>query len=546
MAKKIKNKLFFLFSFKKKWLVASFLVLALLIVPFFLVEGGATTTASLTASFMMNVILLAISTISFVFSSFADWFLRLVTVSSDFVNLPYTPAPDPASGNEFVGYGWRVVRDFVNMFFIIVLIVIGLSTSLQIETYKWQKTLPRLVLVLVLVNFTPEFLGVFIDAANMMMNYFVNSLAEESVFIIRMEGLYDIIGQRLSDTIWTSWSGQVITPTAQVVIFSILNFLTGLIYALYGAAFAMRYVAIWLLVIISPFGLFCYILPATQPFFRKWWRWFLGWLIMGITLAFFLHLGEVMFGQGIDSELIMPSTDSHHGMEVGRFTIVFPLIIPLLFIGFGFFVSLSIASLGSKGLIEVFQGASGAARKRTAQLPGSNFREKTKSFASATVNAFSPGPSGGTIKTGSSSSDSSLFKKDSGSGALHRRGMEAKPSDSALKGSRRPVTEIVSRAGTGTKGATEEIAQSFTAFNESGMQDSGFNVEYADDIGKGKPKTAGSYSQSSSGGSSSGKSSSSKAKEKKCSDCGASIPEESSTCLLCKKEDSSSKNEFNE
>ncbi len=529
MIKKIREK-FSIAIFQKKLFWAFVLGIIALGVPLVFVDGIAATTAAYTANYLMNVILLAISTISLVFATFTDWFLRLVTVSSEFVNIPYTPAPD-GGGNAFVYYGWTVVRDFVNMFFILVLIVIGLATALQIETYRWQKTLPRLILVALLVNFTPDFLGVFIDASNIMMNYFISNVGEESVFVIRMQGLFDVVAQRLSDTIWTSWSGQVVTPAAMVVIFTLFNFFTGFIYLLYGIAFAMRYVAIWLLVIISPFGFFCYILPATQPFFKKWWRWFIGWCIMGVVTAFFLHLGEVMFNADfINQETIMPSSSEHHGMEIGSFVLVFPLIIPLLFLAFGFIVSLFIASLGSKGIIEVFQGASGAARKKSSQLPGSNFREKTKSLASSAVNTFSPGPSAEPL----SSQKSSSFGQKAGSEALHRRGGKIESSKGVSHGAKRPINEIVSRANEGAGSATEEIAA-----NISSPEESGFKVEFADDIGKPGSKPPSSESSPKSSPQSS-KKSSSETKETKCSDCGASLPEGTATCLLCKKKTPSS------
>ena len=221
-----------LFSNKKSFTVALF-VLTGIITPFFFVDGLAATIGSYTASAITGTFLLVISTISLVFSTFADWFLR-VTLSPEFISVPYT------TGNEFVSYGWSIVRDFVNMFFILILIIIGLSTSLQVETYRWQKTLPRLVAVALLINFTPVVLGVFIDGANMMMNYFVSSLAQESVFVMRMRGLYDVMASNLADAPWTSFTGGVITPVAMAVIFTLFNTLTGIIYGLYGLLFAMR------------------------------------------------------------------------------------------------------------------------------------------------------------------------------------------------------------------------------------------------------------------------------------------------------------------
>ncbi len=495
MIKKIKEK---------KIILGVLLVLMIVSLPLFFADG-ITNIGELTASAITGVFLLTTATISFVFSTFADWFLR-ITLSPEFINVPYTPG-GAGGGNEFVFYGWSIVRDFVNMFFILILIIIGLSTSLQFETYKWQKTLPRLVLVALLVNFTPVILGVFIDFTNSMMNYFVASIADESFFIARIGRLYETMASNLAIAKWTSYTGEIITPVAMMVIFTLFNLFTGIIYSLYGALFALRYVAIWLLVIISPFGLFCYILPATQPFFKTWLRWFVGWCIVGITGAFFLYLGEIMFqasASNITEEVMMPSVTKYHEMDIGAFIEVFPLLIPLFFIFFGFLVSLSIASLGSKGIIETFQRASGSARKAASQLPGSTFKEKTMAASAAVKNAFSPGPMSSPLSSGKSSDKPSFGSAKSG--MLHKRDISAGTSNSGI-GMRMPITETASIASGGMENATKNIAAEFS--EKAKQKPDSLKIDSA-----GKQQNQA---------------------DKKCSGCGATVSGDATFCPLCRK-----------
>ncbi len=476
--------------------------------PFYFVDGLASTIASYTASALTGIFLFTTATVSLVFSTFADWFLR-VTLSPDFVSIPYT------TGNEFVMYGWGVVRDIVNMFFIVVLIIIGLSTSLQIETYRWQKTLPRLVVVALLINFTLVVLGVFIDASNLMMNYFVTSLAEESVFVMRMRALYDTMASNLADAAWTSFSGAIITPVAMMVIFTLFNLFTGLLYTFYGMIFAMRYVAIWLLVIISPLGFFCYILPATQPLFKKWWNWFVGWCVIGIAGAFFLHLGEIMF-QFIDQDAMVPPSTQHQGMEIGAFIQAFPLLIPLFFVFLGLIMTVVVSVAGAKGIVGGFQRASGATRRMAQNLPGSNFKEKTQAASGAVKNAFRPEMQPGTTSSGASTEGSAGGGASTGrkkEKSLYRR--EAKISGETARGGapRRPSeVQVTTDAAGGTQSAVESIAGEFASSAQEGQ-------------------AAGS------GGMSATRSASGEKKEdqKKCSNCGAIIDKNSSFCKLCRK-----------
>jgi hypothetical protein len=447
MLKKIKGGNFF--SFYKKYILSAFslIFIGILTPSSFALGDFVTSLAAYTAGSITAMFLLTTATVSLVFSTFSDWFLRIV-ISDSFVNIPYT------SGNEFVAYGWSVARDFVNMFFILILIIIGLSTSLQIETYKWQKTLPRLVFVALFINFTLVFLGVFIDATNIMMNYFVSSLATESVFVMRMRSLYEVMSSSLANTPWTSFTGAIITPVAMSVIFTIFNFFIGLVYSIYGLIFAMRYVAIWLLVIISPFGFFCYILPATRGFFNQWWRWFLGWCIIGVAGSFFLYLGEIMF-QFIDQTALVPSVTEHQGMEIGVFVQTFPLVIPLLFISFGLFATIAISFSSSRGIISGFQKASGLTRKSFSQLPGSTVREKAASASVAIKNAFQVAPAISPISTQEKGGST---KREGGS--LYRRQTTGETEKSTMETglTNRSMSQITSVASEGFSDATVTIA----------------------------------------------------------------------------------------
>ena len=109
----------------------------------------------------------------------AERLLRFV-LGPNFINVPYTT-------NEFVTLGWTLTRDFANIFFIIVLVIIGLATALRIKEYQWQKTLPLLLGIALLINFTPVILGLIIDASNIIMNFFVSGIAEGGFFVSRIQ-----------------------------------------------------------------------------------------------------------------------------------------------------------------------------------------------------------------------------------------------------------------------------------------------------------------------------------------------------------------------
>jgi len=75
-----------------------------------------------------------------------------------------------------VTYGWTIVRDLCNMFFILILLVIAFAAILRIESYQWKKTLPKLIIMAVLINFSKTLCGLAIDFAQVIMLTFLNGV----------------------------------------------------------------------------------------------------------------------------------------------------------------------------------------------------------------------------------------------------------------------------------------------------------------------------------------------------------------------------------
>ena len=79
-------------------------------------------------------------------------------ISPGFISLSYT---NPA-GNEFIRVGWTLTRDLTNIIFVLALIAIGLGTALRIRDYQAKKALPILIIIALLINFTPVICGLIV------------------------------------------------------------------------------------------------------------------------------------------------------------------------------------------------------------------------------------------------------------------------------------------------------------------------------------------------------------------------------------------------
>src|SRR3989344_1484808 len=111
------------------------------------------------------------------------WIVRqIVWALSNWVVLPIldiTLSLDGANIASIVYVGWTYVRDFVNMFFILILIVLGFATILRIESYNYRHILVELILMAVLVNFSLVIARIIVQVADLL----------QFAFLSRDEGL---------------------------------------------------------------------------------------------------------------------------------------------------------------------------------------------------------------------------------------------------------------------------------------------------------------------------------------------------------------------
>jgi len=174
--------------------------------------------------------------------------------------------------NQFVMEGWTIVRDLVNMFFIIIMVAIGIATILRIKEYEIKKLLPKTIIIAVLINFTPVICGIIIDGANILTNFFLSAGTRGAGAIINgIEGPQSSLGT-LAKQFWAAirsfdWQDTAYT-VFKMLITTTFNWLAAFILIMLFVLFLMRYLILWMLVILSPLAFFSYILPAT----RKIWK----------------------------------------------------------------------------------------------------------------------------------------------------------------------------------------------------------------------------------------------------------------------------------
>ncbi len=299
--------------------------------------GAARDYAEGMVAFFLDIMI----SISAVFLTFAESLLKWV-ISPDFISVKFTD-------NPVVNIGWTTVRDFTNMFFILILVIIALGTSLRIKEYEIKKILPTLILIAVLINFTPVICGFIIDASNITMNTFLEGELTSADF--------DEFGKTIDAEIaLISKDVKAGVKIQRAIMLILFNFVGAFVFLLYCLLFIIRYIALWILVIFSPIAFFCYILPQTKGVWSAWWKQFTQWCIIGIIGAFFIYLtGAVIYGIS-EAETKLVNSPSREVGETGLANIIIWLV-PLIFLVIGFFVSMQSSAIGADKAIALSKKA---------------------------------------------------------------------------------------------------------------------------------------------------------------------------------------------
>ena len=370
-----------------------FLILILLglLIPLRPVHAFVDVLAGLISSYLFAFIVQFVLAIANLILGLAIFFLNWV-LSEGFIDFSYTGMDNPV-----VRVGWPLLRDLANMFFVIILIVIGLSTALRIEEYHAQKTLPILIIIALLVNFTPVITGLIIDATNIVMNFFLSGVSGGDVVRRQFEAQGSMIMEALK-----GWYNPlaVMGTVFKGIVLVIFDLLAAVIFLLFAVLFMMRYVVLWMLVVLSPIAFASYIIPLTRGFWTSWWHQFNQWCIVGITCAFFLYLGSHLL---VQLPKLPPEPEATNPVA-GLMRSILPYGISLAFLAIGFFTGISGAATGSgaitsfaqKGVKTLTSKAGLAARARAGSWAKEQIPEGVRKAAERMATLTPPTPTWGT------------------------------------------------------------------------------------------------------------------------------------------------------
>lgn len=327
---------FIFFKNHKTFLISLFVVLFLIgggvLIPLVSfaaswLEEGIEALVCIVAGLILHLIVIFLCVLLTLAGWILDWIL------GDALNVHTSPV---------VGDGWRLVRDVANMFFIIFLLIIAFATILRIEAYQYKALLPKLILGILLVNFSRTICTVFIEFSNVLTGFFLN-------IDNKRESANALIGLMGASSVWEvddaySW---LITDYHMLLSLAFIALILGILTVAFLGLTGMlivRTVALLVLIVLSPLAFAMNILPVTKTYFTKWWENFLKYVWYAPLAAFMLYIAllvatspePVGIGKPLASQIVDTSTNINFNLLVTKssnaeFTYKFMLVIGLLF-----------------------------------------------------------------------------------------------------------------------------------------------------------------------------------------------------------------------
>jgi len=254
--------------------------------------------------------------------------------------------------NSFVVKGWSTVRDIANLGFVLAIIVIAFATILRIDAYGIKKTLARLIIVALLVNFSLMICAGIFDLANVFSNALINedTISSEKFgdSIKAAIGIDEFINSKPKDfapdlekettetTETENSPGALLAGLFTPLFITIFSVILVITLAGIFIMFLIRYVVLGVLIILSPLAWLCYILPNTKTYWDQWWKFFLRWILFAPIMFFFIWLA-LFAGAGNNSRLdYTPTVNTSFGAALasglGNMIIVLGILLMGLFV----------------------------------------------------------------------------------------------------------------------------------------------------------------------------------------------------------------------
>ena len=277
---------------------------------------------------------------------------------------------------------WIMVRDTLNMFFILILLFSAFCTIFQVEKWNLQKLWLSILINALLVNFSFPIARFFIDVSNVAMYYFINNIFGS---VTSAGGIFAAFcsGSEISKILFPiDFVQQPLGYELAMIIFTFILAITLLTIA---TLFAVRLTALAILVMFSPIGFVGYIFPSTSSLADRWWKELFSYAFFGPIMIFILAIAlKILEAVGNNKNIFMKNAAGQSGANQATWiaaAAMYSIPIIILWMGMGLGKSMGIA--GAEAVI-------GAGQKFAKWAPWSLAKAAGRKFDRDVMKSWSP------------------------------------------------------------------------------------------------------------------------------------------------------------
>jgi len=185
-----------------------------------------------------------------------------------------------------VTQAWEAVRGFINMFYLLILIFLAITTILQINKFNDKKLFFNVIVSAILVNFSMAITLVVIDFSNLIMVYFASAIHDINLGNF----FFDKMGY--AKNILVNPDSTLLTIGTNMIGF-IINIITAVMLFFVGISLLIRLIAYWVLIILSPLAFFSIAVPGSNGF-QEWKDKLINYSFYGPIMLFFIWLSMAL------------------------------------------------------------------------------------------------------------------------------------------------------------------------------------------------------------------------------------------------------------
>ncbi|MBI2627146.1 MAG: oligosaccharide repeat unit polymerase [Parcubacteria group bacterium] len=250
---------------------------------------------------------------------------------------------------------WSIVRDFMNMFFILLLLVVAFSTIFDVKRYNAKTLLPKIIIAALLINFSLVIGQVIIDGFNFLADVFAKAIGNPGYKLSAVSQAFRIASADINSNADQNFFVRIANAVVDAASIGFINLTIGTIFlAIWALALILSALVIfirlpflWTLLVFAPFAFLAYAFPYLERYKKWWWDKFLYWNYFLPIYLFFMYIG-ITFLVRSDETIIAQLASGETGLGTAISASIGKFVLAVVTLVAGYMAANSIGGMAAK------------------------------------------------------------------------------------------------------------------------------------------------------------------------------------------------------